>query len=374
MIITVLSFLVILSVLVLIHEFGHFITAKLFGIKVEEFGLGFPPKALTLFTKGDTAYTLNWLPIGGFVKMFGEDEAGAGRINVKSQKNQVDKGELKKAFFNHPVWQRAIVVASGVIMNFLFAWVILSFLSATLGVLTPQNNVIIAEVANNSPASKSGLQVGDQILSVNGQKVTSPQELILLTKKDAGQLITLTILPPEKGKVTNISLTPRKNPPKGQGAIGIALGATEKFVKTDWYKALFEGLRQTVQDIRLMYEGLGTLIAQLLTHGSVPQGIAGPIGIAQLTGQEIKAGWYAVLELVALLSINLAVVNILPVPALDGGRLFLIIVEGIIGKKLPLKVEARVQMIGMIFLFALILLITLHDIYRIVSGQPLLPQ
>jgi regulator of sigma E protease len=190
MVLTILVFLLILSVLVLIHEAGHFFVAKKFGIKVEEFGFGFPPR---LYGKkfGETIYSINWLPIGGFVKLYGEDEAGGGSIKVKKQELKVK--EDKRSFISRNAWQRAAVIVAGVVMNFVLAVVIISYLFTFVGVATPGNQVVVAEIAKNSPAQKAGLVANDIVLRVNNQKVTNPQQLIDYTKKHLGQEMTLQV-------------------------------------------------------------------------------------------------------------------------------------------------------------------------------------
>src|SRR5258705_13063970 len=193
MIITILVFLLVLSVLVLVHEAGHFFVAKKLGVKVEEFGFGFPPR---VFGKkiGETIYSINLFPIGGFVKLYGEDEAGGGSLKITSK--DVGKSQItsdKRSFVSRPVWQRAAIVVAGVVMNFLLAFVIISYLFTVVGVATPGSNILIGEVVKNSPAEKAGLKAGDAIISVDGVKLTDPNKVILYTKSHRGKLITITV-------------------------------------------------------------------------------------------------------------------------------------------------------------------------------------
>ncbi len=369
MIITILVFLLILSVLVLIHEAGHFLVAKKFGIKVEEFGFGLPPRA---FGKkiGETIYSVNWLPIGGFVKLYGEDEAGAGRIAPSDERKAISK-DLNRAFFARPVWQRALVIIAGVAMNFLLAVVIISYLFGVSGIQVPGNKVIITAVVKDSPAQVAGLVVGEEVIAINNTKVTSPNQLVDSIKSYLGKEITLKIL--KDSKEENIRITPRKDYPKNEGPMGVSISQNIETKKYPVYQAPIEGLKEATKDSWLIVSGVGMVIYQLIIHGVVPQGVAGPVGIAQLTGQFVQIGPIAVLSFVSLLSLNLAVLNILPIPALDGGRLFFILIEGVTRKKVNQKFEGYAHAVGMAMLIFLIALITIHDLIRVFNKVPIIP-
>ncbi len=371
MLLSIISFILVLSVLVLIHELGHYLTAKKLGVKVEEFGFGFPPR---IWGKkiGETIYSINLLPIGGFVKLYGEDEAGGGKVGTLDEKAFKGK-DKERAFFVRPIWQRFVIVFAGVFMNFLLAVVILSYLVIVQGIPTPGKDVVIAGVANNSPAQKAGLKEGDVILAVDGQKIQNAEQVISYTKKHLGQPISLQLQTPNH-QVQTISVTPRVHYPSNEGAMGVAIGTNVSVKKYPWYQAPWIGLKEAVGQTGMILQGLGQLVVQLAVNRQVPQGLAGPVGIAQLTGQFVQIGFNAVLGLLALLSLNLAILNVLPIPALDGGRLFFIILEGIIGKKVSPKVEGYAHAVGMAVLFALIIFITFHDITRLLSGQSLLPK
>jgi regulator of sigma E protease len=372
MLVTIIVFLLILSVLVLIHEAGHFFVAKFFGIKVEEFGFGLPPR-IAGKKFGETLYSINWLPIGGFVKLYGEDEAGAGRPSSKVQSSKLKVKDRDRAFFAKPVWQRALVVFAGVFMNFVLAVAIISVLFAFVGVQTAGNKVIVSQVIKSSPADMAGLKIGDVIVSANRISITSANQLVTYAKSHLGEKLDLRIK--DKGlMIKDVEVTPRKVYPVSEGPMGIAISQNIIVKKYSWYKAPFIGTYQALQDSWLVVSGLVMLVVQLFTKGALPQGVAGPIGIAQLTGVVIGIGLPAVLSLVSLLSLNLAIINLLPIPALDGGRLFFILIEGIFRKKVNQEFEAKAHMIGMIVLLGLIALITLHDLFRIFTGQPILPK
>jgi regulator of sigma E protease len=392
MIITVLVFLLILSVLVLIHEGGHFFVAKKLGIKVEEFGFGFPPRMFSI-KKGETEYSLNWLPIGGFVKLYGEDEAGGGRIKVESLKSKVESSDKDRhrAFFAKSAWQRALVVVAGVIMNAVLAAVIFYIFLGISGFKTDlpllsdykffgvnQTNVqevIISEIAKNSPAEKQGLKTSTRVVAVNGQKMTTSQQFISIVNQNRGREIEVSWSGLQAQKIHKTKITPRLNPPKGQGALGIGLfslsSATLKY-ETPVQK-IFSGI---VHPINLMsynlniMAGLVKLSFERKTTEPLSAGLSGPVGIASVTGsileiKDLKEKILELLNLAGLLSISLAFFNILPIPALDGGRLFFILIEAFTGRKVNQRVEGIIHSIGMMILLALMALITFKDIAKL---------
>lgn len=369
MLLTIIVFILILCVLVLIHEAGHYLMAKKLGIKVEEFGFGFPPRVWGKKI-GETLYSLNLLPIGGFVKLYGEDEAGGGSLSLSKAKKQETKND-DHAFFARPAWQRALVVVMGVVMNFLLGVVIISFLFATVGVPKTENGVVVAQVLKNTPAQRSHLKVNDIILSSNNHIFTTPIDLVFYIKNHLGKEIVLKVKT-EKENIENIKIIPRINYPKNEGAMGIGINPNIINEKLVWYKAIFQGFVSAFENCWLIIVGIGVVLKDLFFSFKAPAGLAGPVGIAELTGQFIKIGPDAVLSLVSLLSLNLAILNILPIPALDGGRLFFIIFEMITHKKISSNLEAKIHGIGMFVLFALIILITIHDVGRLISGQPIL--
>jgi len=378
MFLTVIIFLIILSVLVLIHEAGHFIVAKLLKIKVEEFGFGLPPRAFGI-KYGETLYSINWLPIGGFVKLYGEDSAGGGSVKVsdikssaKEQRTKTKDPNIDRAFYARPIWQRALVVVAGVFMNFALAVVILSVLFSVIGVAVGGDKVVVTSVINNAPAKQAGLRVGDTIEYINGIKITSPNQLVEITKQHLGEKLVLKVQT-KNNKQKTLEITPRQKYPSDQGPMGVAISQNIINVKYPWYKAPFVGTQEALKQSYAIVSGLGSLVVNLFSKGSVPQGVAGPVGIAQLTGI-FCADIGSCLSFTGLLSLNLAILNILPIPALDGGRFLFILIEAVTRKKVNQKVESYVHAIGMVFLLTLIALITLHDLIRVFTGQPILPK
>ncbi len=352
----VIVFIVILAVLVLVHEFGHFLAAKKQGIKVEEFGFGLPPR---IFGKkiGETLYSLNWIPLGGFVRLYGEE--------YHELKN---KSLSKKAFVNKKPWQKALVIFAGVVNNFLLGWILISFLF-TQGVPVPTNKVIVDQVINGSPAKAAGLRSGDVVKSLRpdvpgaGKIVLkNTADMVSEAQKFAGKKIILTI--ERNQKQIEVGVVPRINPPSGQGALGIAITSYMER-KYPWYQAPFYGLYESWNITKNIVIELSHTVVQLLTLHKPSADIAGPIGIARFTGQAIKFGKNAVLKLVALLSFNLAIVNILPFPALDGGRMVFVLYEWLTGKRANENLEKYTNLIGFFILIALAVVISIHDVINI---------
>lgn len=394
MILTILVFLLILSVLVLIHEGGHFFVAKKFGIKVEEFGFGFPPRAWGKKI-GETIYSINWLPIGGFVKLYGEDEAGGGKIQISKSSSRGDAGETQsdkeRAFFARPVWERAIVILAGVIMNAVLAaiifyiFLIISGFKTNLPLLSDykffgvnQSNVqevIISDVAKNSPAQKQGLKASTRVVAVNGQKIKNSKQFVNIVNENKGREIEISWSALQAQEIHKAKVTPRLNPPKNEGALGVGLFSLSLAMldyKTPVQK-IFSGITHPVNLMAYNLDIMARLVKvsfEKKTTEPLSQGISGPVGIASVTGsileiKDFREKILGLLNLAGLLSISLAFFNILPIPALDGGRLFFILIEAFTGKKVNQGVEAVIHTIGMIALLALMALITFKDIGKL---------
>jgi len=380
MLVTLLVFLLILSVLVMIHELGHFVVAKKLGILVEEFGFGLPPR---IWGKkiGETTYSINWLPIGGFVKLYGEDQEESGTKDKKSLQFAVRSSQLeKRAFYSRPVWQRILVLVAGVVMNFLLGIVIISYLF-TQGVMVPTDRVHVEKIVSGSPADTAGLLEKDVIikLKVKSEKfqpqadrpldekieeveIKSSDDLINTTKEHLGEEIILIV--ERNGKELEFILTPRKDYPPDEGPMGVTISTYEEKRYSIW-QAPIQGTKEALILSWELVKGIGITLWKLVSFQPVSKDVAGPIGIAQITGEAVKFGNNAVLELLGLLSLNLAIVNILPFPALDGGRLLFVLIEGATGRRLKATWERYVHQIGMAILLALILLVTINDLIRI---------
>lgn len=392
MILTLLTFLIILSVLVLIHELGHFLVARWFNIKVEEFGFGLPPKAFSI-KRGETEYSMNWLPIGGFVKLYGEDEAGSGRVKIKDEglKMKDEKEDIHRAFYSRPVWQRASVVVAGVVMNTILAISIFYLFLAISGFKTEiplisdhkffgvnQTNitqVLISNVAKNSPADKIGIKELSVIVSINGIDVKNTSDIVKVINKNRGKSIEVVWKDVQTNQAQKAVVVPRVNPPKNEGALGIGFFPIKKAVLSyeKPEQKVFSGVIHPINLLVYNFDVLGQLVSISLkekTVEPVSQGVAGPVGIYSLVGSivqipDVKERVLQVLNLAGILSISLAFFNVLPIPALDGGRLFFILIEGITRKKVNPKYEGYAHAIGMAVLLTLIALVTLQDITRL---------
>ena len=387
MILTAIVFLVILSVLVLIHELGHFLVAKKFNIKVEEFGYGLPPR---IWGKkiGETLYSINWLPIGGFVKLYGEDEAGAGA--VKLPKGKLPKKELDRAFFTRSVKQRAAVVVAGVVMNTLLAVIIFYAFMFLAGFKTEipligehtffltnqtvKSEVFINDVAKGTPAEKAGIPTQVKVSQVNGQPVSSIEGFTQTVKSNSGKQLTLTLVNPQTNQTITKTVTPEFNEKENKSIIGVGLFAFDTAVlsyETPLQKVL-SGFTHPANLLVYNFELIGRLIGisiQERTAAPLGEGVAGPVGIYSLVGTivqipDLKERVLQILNLAGILSISLAFFNVLPIPALDGGRLFFILIEGVLRRKINPQYEAIAHTVGMAILLFLILLITFKDVFQ----------
>ncbi len=371
MIFSILIFLAVLSVLVLIHELGHFLMAKRAGIGVEEFGFGLPPRIWGRKI-GETVFSINALPIGGFVKLLGEDD----------QDGDINQDLKDRAFFAKSKLTRASVIVAGVAMNFLLAIGVFTFLYAKLGIPTKTDNVFVVGIAKNSPAETAGLKEGDKVTNfkfvISGSEVfdkliSRSDEFIQATKQANGREIEIEI-ERKSGEKIAIRMTPRTSPPQGEGPLGVAISQVVPKFFPWWqmpFRAGYYGVGEAFGWTRMVLSGFGKLIFELVRFGRVPQDISGPVGIFEVTREVAKTGFLNLLQLVGILSVNLAVLNIMPIPALDGGRLLFIIIEAIFGRRVVPRFERWLHTVGMVVLIALIILITARDLLRLFTGAKL---
>lgn len=377
---TVLIFIVVLSVLVFAHELGHFWTARKLGVKAEEFGFGFPPRAVGFYKDvqgkwrhfwgnrtleelpagqepADTVYSLNWLPIGGFVRIKGENGEG---------KQEAD------SFAAKPLWRRALILAAGVIMNIILAAALLS-VGYMIGMpqaldevgasaRISQAQVYVVEVLPDSPAQLAELEAGDVIVSVNGQAISSSAELQTIVGAAAG-IETDFLIKGETGE-RQVKMSPRAMTDTGKAGIGVSIYASGT-VSYPFFIAIWEGIKTTGLMFWAIIVAFALLIKDLFLGVSVGSQVAGPVGIATLTGQVASLGFAYLLQFMALLSLNLALINILPFPALDGGRLLFLLIEKFKGKPVRQSVEAWIHTIGFWLLIILIVVVTYKDIARL---------
>ena len=356
---TVLLFIGILALLIVAHEWGHFIVARKSGIRVDEFGFGFPPKMLSV-KKGQTEYSLNLIPLGGFVKIHGEDGEGQGDPD---------------SFTSRPVPVRIAVVLAGVTMNFLLAAVLLSFgfwyglpraVDEHTGYDVRNAKVTILQVTPGSPASQAGIKIGDAIV---GASFLSTQEDISEVKAaqeyinaHRGQEFTLVL---ERGSERlEKQVTPRTEVPPQEGALGVVLEKTG-IVSYPWYLAIKEGVQTTGEMTWTFLKTFYTIIAHLVSEGKLVADIAGPVGIGALTYQVTQLGFSYIIQFAAILAINLAIINSLPFPALDGGRFVFLLIEGIKGSPVSRRFEYIAHAAGFALLILLMVVVTVRDVVKL---------
>jgi len=347
MLTTILATIFVLGVLIFFHELGHFILAKRSGIRVEKFSLGFPPKLISK-KWGETEYAIGIIPLGGYVKMAGENpEEGT-------------KGEPWE-FMAKPVWKRFLVIFAGPFMNFVLAVVVLAGLYFFRG--KEADKVVIGRVNPDSPAALAGIKAGDTILSVDGIEINTFQELANIVYKKVEMPVIISWS--GDGVIRTDTMTTYKevllNGSGDSVAVGM-IGIVSKYVyeKLGFFAAWSAGFRQSVYYVRMVFEFVWGLINRTISTTE----IGGPIFIGKLAGQTASAGFDVLLEFLALLSVNLAVLNILPIPVFDGGHLLFLIIEKFKGSPLSIKARLVAQQIGIAFLLILVIFVTFNDITR----------
>ncbi|MBP7774175.1 site-2 protease family protein [Candidatus Woesebacteria bacterium] len=368
---TVVVLILVLSFLVIIHELGHLFAALWAKIKVEEFGIGYPPAARKLFTWKKIVFSLNWIPFGGFVRMAGEE---ANPDDTLAQKT----GE----FYQASIFRRLVVVLAGATVNFIFGIIAFTITFSNIGIPTQLHDARIGFVAENSPAEKSGLQVGYSLVGFKAADGTEVQtqtsaEVISFVTAQRGQTITAILQGPCDGKDCQNQITEKSvyvrtqaETPAGQGSLGVAFQDTILQFYPWWempVRSSYYGVTQALALGGEILKALGGLVKNLVTTGAVPSELAGPVGIvhqAQSVGL-VQEGFLAILSFAGMLSINLAVMNVLPIPPLDGGKALFTVLEIVVKRKRLHKFEYWLNYGGYIFLMALIVLVTFRDVFRI---------
>ncbi|MEI7709588.1 MAG: RIP metalloprotease RseP [bacterium] len=361
----IIIFIIILLVLVLVHEFGHFYTAKKFGIRVDEFGFGFPPK---IFSKkyGETEYSLNLLPIGGFVKIFGENP----------DDENTNGPDRERSFVHKAKWKQAIVLFAGIFMNFMLAWVLFSIgfmsgLPTSVGgsksyTVTDVNTVVVS-VLPKSPAEIAGLKAGDKIISVKNKNTSlseiNPDTIKSLIVASANQEVEIGYKRGDSGSVSLVKLYPTVGP---NPSIGIAMDEIG-VARLGFFSSIIEGAKLTVYSTVGIVHGLYRLIIDGVTGKGSLASVTGPVGMVGIVGDAYRFGFVYLLSFAALISVNLAIVNLLPFPALDGGRLFFLLIEKIKGSRINPKFANNANMIGFAILILLMLVVTYHDVAKLFS-------
>lgn len=364
---TILIFVLVLIALIVVHEFGHFVAAKWSGMRVDEFGLGYPPKVWGKKI-GETEYTFNALPFGGFVKIFGEDP-------------EPGEAAAPRSFTSRPRVLQALVLVAGIAMNLFFAYLLITatlFMGTTRALtdeeiaLAPDAQLAIASVLPGSPAADSGLRAGDLILSTEaaGDSYAGPDAALFTTfvnEQEPGLPMTLTVRSGEETR--EVEVTPRAgiiaNAPE-RAALGVGL-ASVGTVSMPWYQALWDGVLITWELTKQTAIALVAFFGSIFTLSADLAQVSGPVGIAGAVGNASSDGLSPLMTITALISINLALINLLPIPALDGGRLLFVIIEAITRRPIKPSIANAINGIGFIALILLMLVVTASDIFKIVG-------
>jgi len=369
---SIIIFLIVLAILVLVHELGHFLVAKKSGIRVDEFGLGFPP---SLFGKkiGETLYTFNLIPFGGFVKIHGENPD-------EESVNGVDKD---RSFINKPNYIKIAVLGAGIFFNIIFAWLLISA-SFMLGAVVPvddyakyenriQNGgIIITNVYPQSPAESSGIKPGDEIVAISSKakKITtdniSISEIQKLVSESGGESLSVDIKK-SKGDISSVSIQASDTLEKGKFVLGIAMANTGT-LNLPIHLALWEGFKTTIRLVEMITVYLVQFLGSIFVGTADFSTVTGPVGIVGLVGDASASGFTNLMMFTALISINLAIINLVPFPALDGGRILFVLIEAISRRSIPHKVANTVNAIGFMLLILLMVVVTYKDIIKIISN------
>lgn len=352
----IFGFIVGLIPLVLVHEFGHLIMAKIMGVWATEYGIGYPPRIVKLFKWQETEFTLNWIPFGGFVRMEGES-------TFAKDEDEVDAEAKEHSLYTKPPWKRILIYLGGPAMNMFTAWLI-AIVIFTSGI--PRVQAVITEVQPDSPAASANLQVGDALLAVNGEEVDGSAELQEAVAASQGTATTLTV---KRGDDTlDVTLTPREDPPEGQGAMGVLI-ANQEITGTLRRYSLQESVLYGTR-----YFGNVAATTVMLPVYIIRMGIpfeqarpVGVVGISQIAEESVnqsiqQSAPYPFLNVLVLLSISLGIFNLLPIPALDGGRILFSLIEAIRGKALTPELEERIHMIAFAAMLLLFVVVTILDI------------
>lgn len=359
---SIIIFILILLVLIVTHEWGHFIVAKLFKIRVDEFGIGFPPRIKKLFHYKGTDYTLNWIPFGGFVKIYGENYDTVVAHNGTTPND---------SFVAKPKYVQALVLVAGIVMNFLVGWLLISF--TLLGGVTASTaniddsyiqgkpELMVIDTLADSPAEKAGLSAGDIITSIstedNADTSVTSESLISFINEHKTKELTVTV---KRNKETFFYTMLPSVDENGDAKIGISMDTVSR-ITLPFFKAFTQGMKTTLFTTKQIIIGF----VGLFSGGTDLSSVTGPVGIAGIIGDAARIGFAQVLSLMAIISLNLAVINLVPFPALDGGRLLFVGIEAVTRKQVPLKVFQWTNTIGFFILIALMILVTIRDVIHL---------
>ncbi len=349
----VLSFIVVVGVIILVHELGHFLAARAVGIRVDRFSIGFGPK-LVSFQRGETEYRVSWLPLGGYVKM-------AGMIDESFDSSESFDPSDPHLFMNKNGWQKVLVICAGVIMNIVLAGFVLWLVFGVRGVPTLPDPIgtVIDRPVPGWPADQAGLERGDQIVAIDGAAVEKWEDLVDKIYASPGQEVTVEVMRGEERKEISLTTRSEKQGTEQVGKIGIQPLVLHERVGPG--QAFVYGWSATWTYLRLTAMGIGKLV----TLQASVRDLSGPVGIAKMSGEYARQGVWDFLDFLALISVNIGFLNILPIPALDGGHLVLILVEAVRRRPLSTKLKLWVQQVGMVLLLALIAVVVFNDFMKL---------
>ncbi len=389
--VTIVLFILILGILVVVHEWGHYFTAKKFGIKVHEFGFGYPPRAFGWYRDPHTKklvwvwgsgksslkktvagdeqqkefpgmlWSVNWLPLGGFVRIKGENGEG---------------GHESDSFGHHKAWKRVSVLAAGVVMNVVLAAVVLSagfMIGLPVGMshdeeldkyaqIVETPSVVIQSIETDSPADSAGFELGDKIVQINEYIITGAADLVSYVGSRGGQSLEIHVV--RSGEEQILNATPVVTQGEDTARLGVGI-AEAGIIRYPWYIAIYKGFVGAGIGLITVFVSFYYLISNLVLGNGLIFDVAGPVGIAQAVGQSAELGFQYLLSVVAMLSLSLAAINILPIPALDGGRILFVILEKIKGRPVSMKYEQMAHTIGFVLLMILIIVVTWRDIAKL---------
>lgn len=376
-----LAFILILSFLVIIHELGHFFTAKWAKVKTDEFGLGYPPKAIKLFRWLDTDFTLNWIPFGGFVRMQGEEP---GDESTKTSEKKTKNKELTGQFYQASVFHKLVIILAGATVNFIFGVIAFTIVFSKMGIPEVISEARVGLVEENTPAYEAGIPADVNITAIKYEdqefSVSTPQQVIDKVYEYRGKTITIVTTGTCEQRTCNESVNEYQTyirtieeTPENEGAMGVVF---DQVVFSFYppiempFRSAAYGIKQAMALGWQIVQAFGGIISGIFTRGNLPQDVAGPIGIVHQASSLgiFEEGWITVLSFAGMLSINLAVMNVLPIAPLDGGRAVFIILETLFSKKRTQKLEYIFSYGGYILLFGLIIVITIKDVLRIFNG------
>jgi regulator of sigma E protease len=360
---SIILFIIILAVLVFVHELGHFLIAKKTGVRVDEFSVGFPPRLFS-FKKGETLYSLNAIPFGGYVKIFGEDPNSETKSGPDS----------KRSLTNKPKYIQVAVLLGGILFNILFAWLLIS-VSLMSGYKMPVDSatypvtnakITILSVLENSPANKAGIKAGDEIISLkeDNLNIFTPQEVPDVQKFISESKSKIQVSLERGGQEQIVDVEPALGIAGGNRAIGISMSKVGE-VHLPFFQAIWEGAKLTYDVVVQTFFSLIDFFGKVFLGKADISQVSGPVGIAGLVGDASAFGFIYLLGFTAFISINLAVINFMPFPALDGGRVFFIIIEAIIRRPISSKILNSVNALGFVLLMLLMLFVTYHDVVKL---------